>query len=113
MGRWLVVWLALVGCGGSSSDEPDPSWKVGDVCNAIGDALCERLLACHTFADPPTEPVCAAAFVQDCCAGAACNGATTAGSEERTEGCAQALRTWDCDALALEILPVECTNPQH
>lgn len=111
MGRWALVALVLVACGGDSTS----SITLGETCIAVGQAACERGSECELLGGD-TIATCESQFVTACCGGPP-NTCTqkakdAARAQRYIDACSSDFTNWDCITLSQGGLPVSCIAPE-
>jgi hypothetical protein len=100
----LVV--GLVGCGGGGGGAPD---TLGEACNDIGGALCDRAIDCFPEG-APSQSECVADFRNSCCAddGTCGNKARDDISDDQWDACIDGFHNLTCQQVQDGEIPGAC-----
>jgi hypothetical protein len=94
----LVVLVAVSGC------DDEPAIKIGDVCDRIGTAFCNRVLTCGL----DTFNACFQPFKQGCCLNTGQCDEQAGVDEAWMQRCERALPGHSCQELNNAVLPAAC-----
>lgn len=103
---WMSV-AAVAACGGDS-DSVDASTPltVGEVCQVLAVAYCERNEECALGVPAPCEET----FAAECCDQAGGCDQPTSATEERADSCAAGMSEVSCADLKAGALPSPCAG---
>lgn len=113
MGRWAVMALALVACGGGDNANV-ATVTLGEACTELSQAACQRASECLILGGA-TIGTCESQFVVACCVGPPNTCSKKASNptalRDYIDTCASALSNFDCATLGQGGLPLPCLSP--